>query len=180
MSSHSQRARGLRLFRCLPLLLLVVACRVGDDQQEPPRFVRAQLLAAESPWTAGEIVRLQPAQLRALFVGCYELTWIGDLEVPSWAGGDSSSHLLRLEESSVPEGVSSPVLVQPATRVAPTWRVVDAYAAEVNWGLPLQVFQLRITLEPGGFSAVARHATDAAHDVALVPVRVKRVPCQES
>lgn len=177
MSCHSQRARGLRLFRCLPLLLLVVACRVGDDQPEPPRFVRAQLLAAESPLTAGEIVRLQPAQLRAIFVGCYEVTWTGDLEVPPWAGGDSNSHLLRLEGTSVPEGGRSPVLVRPATRVAPTWRVVDAYSAEVTWGLPFETFELRITLLPDGFAAATRHATDAVHDVPFEPVRVELVAC---
>lgn len=68
VSVHLLRARSLRLLHGLLLLMLVVACRVGDEPQEPPRYVRAQLLEAGRPLTAGEIVRLQPSPVRALFV----------------------------------------------------------------------------------------------------------------
>lgn len=171
------RARSLRLLHGLLLLLLVVACRVGGEPQEPPRFVQAQLLEAERPLTAGEIVRLQPSTLRALFVGCYEVSWASASEVPPWAGGESITHLLRLDGTLTPAGGSTSVLVRPAARVAPTWRVVDAYSAEVTWGLPFETFERRITLLPDGFAAATRHATDAAHDVPFEPVRVELVAC---
>ncbi len=165
-------------FSCCALLLLASACGEPKELQEEPRFVKAQLLAANRPWTEGEMRLSQPDQLRDLFVGCYEVSWASVPEVPSWARPDSKTRLLRLEGSRVsPEG-GFRVTITPATRVVPTWRLVDAYSAEVTWGLAFEAFQLRLTLAPSGVEASSRRITDTAMDSPFAPARAKLVPCK--